>query len=440
MSISHMNLVWKHSTQGGTRRLLILAIADYADDSGFAWPGQVALARKCKVSRRQVIRLISDVEAAGELLVVRRKRGNRYAVNVWPRAKQPGPGAEITYCQRCAEPTETIRPTPVQPPPGAEINSIVVRVCPDCAGHIRKLAGLGFATAIIGDMLSRHGAEAFDLESDAGVTSDVTDCHIQSDIAMSHDPSLNNKEPPSKENGADAPSDPDSAWLAEPRSKGRSAILTPGGLAGLSAEQKAAIAGGADPPPATEPGTWQAIMVAAKAKRYRYQHGFGDGDALAFVERFSELSGIKPPMVKQEARRWHAGAVTSLYNGWAQFKDEGLSHRDMMRRIIWCLDLFFQEYSPLAFVTATSPHSLINLMGKLAAEMRAIQKDANLGSELPTDEQARAYYGRQTKGKGRKPTMRQPDSIALAAMRAAMRTSTDSGDPLTAARQSNAAN
>jgi hypothetical protein len=76
-----MRRVWDHSSQKGSAFLLLLAIASYADDDGFACPGLAALAARIRMSRRQTMRLVARLERAGELLVLRRSGlGNFYIV------------------------------------------------------------------------------------------------------------------------------------------------------------------------------------------------------------------------------------------------------------------------------------------------------------------------------------------------------------------------
>lgn len=69
MSIRKMNDVWKLSEQSGGKLLLLLAIADFANDAGMAYPGIDTLAEKTRQSRRTVQRQISDLEEEGELAV-----------------------------------------------------------------------------------------------------------------------------------------------------------------------------------------------------------------------------------------------------------------------------------------------------------------------------------------------------------------------------------
>jgi DNA-binding MarR family transcriptional regulator len=78
MSIDRMSAVWKHSKARGSHLLLLLAIADHAADDGYAWPGMTSLAKKVRMSRRHVIRMIEAIEKTGELHV---ERNNDHEVN-----------------------------------------------------------------------------------------------------------------------------------------------------------------------------------------------------------------------------------------------------------------------------------------------------------------------------------------------------------------------
>lgn len=83
MSIQIMTLVWKYSKLKGSALLLLLAIADNANtETKLAWPSMEYLAKKTRLSRRQVIRLISIIEQSGELEVLRSARFNRYRIHI----------------------------------------------------------------------------------------------------------------------------------------------------------------------------------------------------------------------------------------------------------------------------------------------------------------------------------------------------------------------
>jgi len=69
MSIRVMDRVWQHSQQSSGALLVLLAIADFADDEGVAFPSIGTLARKARLSERQVQRVIAELVAAQELAV-----------------------------------------------------------------------------------------------------------------------------------------------------------------------------------------------------------------------------------------------------------------------------------------------------------------------------------------------------------------------------------
>jgi len=70
MSVRVSNYVWRHSKQKGAALLLLLAIADQADDDGRnAWPSVATLAKKIRMTSRSVQLLTERLVAGGELRV-----------------------------------------------------------------------------------------------------------------------------------------------------------------------------------------------------------------------------------------------------------------------------------------------------------------------------------------------------------------------------------
>lgn len=70
MSVQATTWVWNHSESTGNARLVLLAIADAADQYGDnSWPAQAKIASMARVSVRTVRRLVSDLVALGELQV-----------------------------------------------------------------------------------------------------------------------------------------------------------------------------------------------------------------------------------------------------------------------------------------------------------------------------------------------------------------------------------
>jgi hypothetical protein len=76
MSVRVTTLVWAKSRQTGSCLLMLLAIADHADDHGNAFPGVKSLARKCRVSHRQANSIMARLRTSGEL-EVRHNQGPR---------------------------------------------------------------------------------------------------------------------------------------------------------------------------------------------------------------------------------------------------------------------------------------------------------------------------------------------------------------------------
>jgi hypothetical protein len=78
MSIKRMTDVWEKSTHTSSDLLLLLALADNANDEGYCWPGIDKLCKKTRLSESTVIRRTRAIEKSGELVVKRsRRQGNK---------------------------------------------------------------------------------------------------------------------------------------------------------------------------------------------------------------------------------------------------------------------------------------------------------------------------------------------------------------------------
>lgn len=80
MSVHETSRVWKTSQHKGGALLLMLAIADNANDWGYAFPGIEYLSQKTRMSERQVRRLIELAEETGELYVDQLSRRHGYLI------------------------------------------------------------------------------------------------------------------------------------------------------------------------------------------------------------------------------------------------------------------------------------------------------------------------------------------------------------------------
>ncbi|MFJ5151423.1 helix-turn-helix domain-containing protein [Streptomyces sp. NPDC088353] len=88
MSFKVTNWVWARSESRNGARLVMLALADRADDNGCAWPSIDDLAERTKLSPRAVQKAINTLVDSGELEVENgggRHRSNRYRITPKPR-------------------------------------------------------------------------------------------------------------------------------------------------------------------------------------------------------------------------------------------------------------------------------------------------------------------------------------------------------------------
>ncbi len=69
MSVRVMSRVWERSLAKGSGLLVLLAIADYANDFGVAWPGLDAISKKARCKVRRAQQILGELEALGELEV-----------------------------------------------------------------------------------------------------------------------------------------------------------------------------------------------------------------------------------------------------------------------------------------------------------------------------------------------------------------------------------
>ncbi len=95
MTLHVLDTVWRHYPDGGSKLIVMLALADYAgrDDGSQIYPSIDKLARKCRMSRRQVIRIVKELigtpDNPGDFLELEtpanqggRRRSNLYRIRV----------------------------------------------------------------------------------------------------------------------------------------------------------------------------------------------------------------------------------------------------------------------------------------------------------------------------------------------------------------------
>lgn len=84
MSIRQMNSAWDAECRSHTAKLVLVALADNANDSGVCWPSITSIAKKCGLSRQSVLDQIEHLEADKMISVSRGEKGksNRYSMTI----------------------------------------------------------------------------------------------------------------------------------------------------------------------------------------------------------------------------------------------------------------------------------------------------------------------------------------------------------------------
>lgn len=124
MSVHASSQVWKNSAATGTGLLMLLAIADFADDEGNAYPAVGTLAKKCRMSARNVQLILAELKALGEL-EVRPNEGpkgcNRYRIRLDRLGMKPASPLKVPSPPKPTSPPEaryTLKPASRTPEAG----------------------------------------------------------------------------------------------------------------------------------------------------------------------------------------------------------------------------------------------------------------------------------------------------------------------------------
>ena len=97
LSVEVTRNIWAETRAEGAALLVLLALGDYANTDGEAWPRLATLARKTRISERQTRRHLARLLELGELRVIAapgRGRATRYQVTCGPAPAGNPPTAE----------------------------------------------------------------------------------------------------------------------------------------------------------------------------------------------------------------------------------------------------------------------------------------------------------------------------------------------------------
>lgn len=121
MSIKVMSRVWEHSQHGGSTLLLLLALADWADDWGYCYPSHETMARKIRSGERNVYYLLRKLEESGEIRIINRGRGGKasetsvYQVIVGMSAEEIAASEQLSSVARSVSPANFAPPANFSP-------------------------------------------------------------------------------------------------------------------------------------------------------------------------------------------------------------------------------------------------------------------------------------------------------------------------------------
>ena len=122
MSIEVMNDVWRYSKAKGTDRLVLIALADQANDQRECWPSVSSIGKKCLLTPRNVQKRIRSLEELGEVIVIYGAgtssskggvRSNRYRIIVYMADPDPVGADTISTPQTLSDATPSESDDPV---------------------------------------------------------------------------------------------------------------------------------------------------------------------------------------------------------------------------------------------------------------------------------------------------------------------------------------
>lgn len=118
MSIRYLNLAWETHVDSPGEKLVLLKLADNANDDGSCWPSLATICRQTGLSKQAVINCIKKFETSDPpLLRVIRRRGeggvnlpNQYQLLLGPPVQQSSRGVVKPVDQQSSQLTRVVKP------------------------------------------------------------------------------------------------------------------------------------------------------------------------------------------------------------------------------------------------------------------------------------------------------------------------------------------
>lgn len=119
-----MTAAWNARGLSHTSKLVLLALADNANDAGICWPAIPKIAERCSLDERTVYRAIALIEGCGHLTTQARP-GKSTVYKVHPchpdTPDKPPPLTSSHPCQKVTPVTESGTPVSLSGPPTSEV-------------------------------------------------------------------------------------------------------------------------------------------------------------------------------------------------------------------------------------------------------------------------------------------------------------------------------
>lgn len=123
-----MTQVWENGPEKQGELLVLLALSDFADDDGFAWPSMARIAQKARMLERSAQRIIRQLEIDGWLEIETgngRHGCNQYRINPVPKTPSESHPVLKSPRPKRQKPRPKVQETPsdVSPEPSGTINN-----------------------------------------------------------------------------------------------------------------------------------------------------------------------------------------------------------------------------------------------------------------------------------------------------------------------------
>ncbi|WP_423209057.1 helix-turn-helix domain-containing protein [Paracoccus yeei] len=123
MSVKIMSAVFESETLGPTERLIMLALADHADDAGRCYPSLSRLQQRTGLSERAIQSNIRNLQSAGYITIIPGAgQGGANVYIVRPNPAADAPPQQMHPRRKCTTPPQEVRPNPAADAPPQQMH------------------------------------------------------------------------------------------------------------------------------------------------------------------------------------------------------------------------------------------------------------------------------------------------------------------------------